>query len=133
MRRSMVFIAGPVLAVCAAVLAACVGQRPDAPPAAAVTPPTEWREGSLSSCPSVKADPECANHVSTGEQTAKWWQGFGDPVLSAVVEKALANNVDIAIAALRVEEARGLFGIAHGQLLPSAELDAGGKRERFLN
>jgi outer membrane protein, multidrug efflux system len=102
----------------AAMLAACAGQRPDAPPAAVVIPPVAWRDGSGG---------------STGEQAVAWWQGFGDPALSNVVEKALANNVDIAIAAERVEEARAQFGVARGQLLPSAELGAGGKRERFLN
>ena len=69
----------------------------------------------------------------SGEVTAAWWQGFGDPVLTKIVEHALANNVDIAIAAARVEEARAQFGAARGQLLPSVEFAAGGRRERFLN
>lgn len=102
----------------AAMLAACAGQRPDAPPAAAVVAPAAWRDG---------------NGTGTGVQTVVWWRGFGDPALGNVVEQALANNVDIAIAATRVEEARAQFGLARGQLLPSAELGAGAKRERFLN
>ena len=102
----------------AAMLAACAGPRPDPPPSAAVTAPGAWRDG---------------NSDGTGEQTVVWWRGFGDPVLSNFVEKGLANNVDIAMAAARVEEARAQFGIARGQLLPSVELGVGGKRERFLN
>ncbi len=102
----------------AAMLAACAGERPDPPPAAVVIPPVAWRDGSGG---------------STDAQIVTWWRGLGDPVLSNVVEKALANNVDIAIAVARVEEARAQFGVARGQLLPSAELGAGGKRERFLN
>ena len=101
----------------AALLAACAGTRPDAPPAAAVIAPATWRDGT----------------GSEGAVSATWWQGFGDPVLSQVVEKALANNVDIAIAAARVDEARAQFSAARGQLLPSADLLAGGRRERFLN
>jgi NodT family efflux transporter outer membrane factor (OMF) lipoprotein len=100
-----------------ALLAACAGQRPDAPPDAAVIPPAAWRDGGSGS----------------GEMTATWWRGFGDPVLTKVVETALAHNVDIAIAATRVEEARAQFGVARGQLLPSVEVSAGGKRERFLS
>lgn len=99
------------------LLAACAGPRPDAPPEAAVVVPEEWRDG--------------AN--GNGQVTATWWQDFGDPVLSKIVERALANNVDIAIAATRVEEARAQFGAARGQLLPSADLLAVGKRDRFLN
>ena len=101
-----------------AVLAACAGRRPDPPAAAAVIPPSAWRDGNVG---------------STGEQSVAWWRGFGDPALGNVVERALANNVDVAIAATRVEEARAQFGVARGQLLPSAELGAGGKRERFLD
>ena len=99
------------------LLAACAGPRPNAPPDAAIIAPDAWRDGA-------------SNGV---EITAEWWQGFGDPALTRIVEHALANNVDIAIAAARVEEARAQFGLARGQLLPSVELIAGGKRERFLS
>lgn len=103
--------------IATAILAACAGQRPDAPPDAAVIGPAAWRNGTDAS----------------GEITAAWWEGFGDPTLAEVVEKALANNVDIAIAATRVEEARAQFRTARGQLQPHAELFAGGRRERFLS
>jgi len=106
-----------IAAMLATMLAACAGRRPDAPATAEVVAPTAWRDG--------KSD--------GGEVPVAWWQGFGDPVLTQVVEKALANNVDIAIAAARVEEARAQFGAARGRLLPHAELIAGGRRERFLN
>lgn len=103
--------------VAATALAGCVGPRPNAPSAAAVSPPAAWR----------------GEFASSAEVAAGWWTGFGDPVLSRIVETALANNVDVAIAAARVEEARGQFRFAHGQLMPS--VGAGGvvRRERFLN
>lgn len=106
-----------VACLLATLLAACAGRRPEAPLNATVIPPAAWRDGN-------------AGGVET---TAAWWQGFRDPVLTKVVENALANNVDIAIAAARVEEARAQFGVARGQLLPNAELDTGVKGERFLN
>ena len=101
----------------AAMLAACAGPRPDAPPDAVVVPPAAWRDGA----------------VASGEMTTAWWQRFGDPALTKVVENAVANNLDIAIAAARVEEARAQFSAARGRLLPSASLLAGAQRERFLN
>jgi NodT family efflux transporter outer membrane factor (OMF) lipoprotein len=54
----------------------------------------------------------------------RWWSGFGDPVLTALVETALANNPDIALAAARVREARAQQQVARAALFPT--LDAGG-------
>ncbi|HEV8332676.1 MAG TPA: efflux transporter outer membrane subunit [Steroidobacteraceae bacterium] len=106
-----------IIGFVAALLAACAGPRPNTPADAAVSAPAAWRD---------RASGE-------GAMTAEWWQTFGDPALTLIVEHALANNVDIAIAAARVEEARAQFGAARGQLLPSVELLAGARRERFLN
>jgi multidrug efflux system outer membrane protein len=78
------------------------GKRADAPAAAAVAPPAGWRTQLPASGP-VRAD---------------WWQGFGDPALTALVERALANNIDIQIAAGRVEEARAAEALSRAQLLP---------------
>lgn len=97
-------------------LAACAGPRPSAPPDAAVIPPEAWRGTSSADAMSVT-----------------WWQGFGDPVLTNIVERALANNVDIAMTAARVEEARAQFAAARGESLPSVRLVTGGRRERFLS
>jgi NodT family efflux transporter outer membrane factor (OMF) lipoprotein len=100
-----------------ACAAGCAGPRPDAPKASAVTPPASWRTG----------------QPGLGEISAGWWQGFGDPVLTRIVETALANNDDMAIAAGRVEEARGQFRLARGALLPSLALGGGGGRERVVS
>ncbi|BCA58021.1 Fis family transcriptional regulator [Sphingomonas sp. HMP6] len=37
---------------------------------------------------------------------ARWWTTFGDPVLTALVERALKDSPDVAIAASRVRQAR---------------------------
>jgi outer membrane protein, multidrug efflux system len=107
-----------VTCLLAATLVACVGQRPNAPTAAAVIPPASWRGQGAS---------------GAEELTTAWWQSFGDSTLSAIVERALANNVDIAIATTRVEAARAQFRLARGQLLPSIALGAGAKRDRSLD
>jgi NodT family efflux transporter outer membrane factor (OMF) lipoprotein len=100
-------------------LAGCgAGERPAAPSTAVVLPPAGWRD-------SVEGDAATA---------ADWWRGFGDPVLAAVVEKALANNSDILIAAARVEEARAQFKLARAQQLPTLSGVFGGKaRDRSVS
>ena len=48
----------------------------------------------------------------------RWWELFGDTTLDALVEQALANNRDVAVAASRVEEARQNLGVVRAQFLP---------------
>jgi NodT family efflux transporter outer membrane factor (OMF) lipoprotein len=55
---------------------------------------------------------------------AAWWRAFGDPMLDKVVKQALAENLDLAQAIARVQQARAAAGIARAALLPSAELNA---------
>jgi NodT family efflux transporter outer membrane factor (OMF) lipoprotein len=50
---------------------------------------------------------------------ARWWAGFGDPLLTDLVEKALAQNLDIAQAVARVTQARAGLHAADAALLPS--------------
>lgn len=53
-----------------------------------------------------------------------WWKGFNDPVLDRLVERALAQNLDLAQAAARVTQARAGLRAATAALLPSASLQA---------
>ncbi len=62
-----------------------------------------------------------------------WWRGFGDPVLTALVEKALANNPDLGIAAARVREARANEQAARAQLLPTLDTGLGLGRSRTVS
>ena len=99
------------------LLTACVGSRPEPPTHASVTPPQIWR-----------------TDVSPGGGiSSNWWQAFGDPVLTRVVDSAVDNNVDIGLAAARVAEARGQFHLAKAQALPNVVGIAGGGRQRDLN
>ncbi|GGB32016.1 RND transporter NodT [Sphingomonas metalli] len=85
-------------------LTGCVarGPRRDPPATATASVPGGWRT-------------PVANGVAIA---GDWWTAFGDPVLTALVERALANNVDIAIAASRIEEARAAEALARAQLSP---------------
>jgi len=104
-----------VLATSALALSACAPALQEAPLGAAVAPPTEWRT-SLDVTAPVEKD---------------WWDAFGDPQLSRLVEQARANNPDVQIAAARVEEARATELASRGFLLPAvgAGVEGGVRRE----
>jgi NodT family efflux transporter outer membrane factor (OMF) lipoprotein len=63
----------------------------------------------------------------------RWWQGFGDPALERLVDAALADNVDIAIAVARIREARAQESLARASLLPTLDANAGGSHGRSVN
>lgn len=51
-----------------------------------------------------------------------WWHSFGDPLLAAYVERALAQNLDLDQARARVVQARAALRSADAALLPSAQV-----------
>lgn len=61
---------------------------------------------------------------------ASWWRRFGDPALSALIERALAANLDIRLAALRVEEARAGTRGARSRQTPTLALNASASDQR---
>lgn len=50
---------------------------------------------------------------------AQWWTGFSDPVLTGLVERSLAQNLDIDAAGARLRQARAAVASARGAQLPS--------------
>jgi multidrug efflux system outer membrane protein len=60
----------------------------------------------------------------------RWWTLYRDPALDRLVEEALANNRDLAIAAARVEEARALLRITDSARAPTIDATAGVDRTR---
>jgi len=55
-----------------------------------------------------------------------WLASFNDPGLTTVVNEAIANNLDLRVAAGRVDVVRQQVGIVSAKLKPSVGLDAGG-------
>jgi NodT family efflux transporter outer membrane factor (OMF) lipoprotein len=53
-----------------------------------------------------------------------WWQGFGDPQLTALMDRAHTGNLDIAQAAARLRQADARARQAGAALLPSLGLNA---------
>jgi outer membrane protein, multidrug efflux system len=61
-----------------------------------------------------------------------WWEAFKDEQLKSLIDTALANNYDLAIAVSRVEQARQLAAVARSQFLPVVNYSVGasdGKNE----
>jgi multidrug efflux system outer membrane protein len=52
---------------------------------------------------------------------APWFEVFDDPGLQRLVREALANNLDLRIAAARVEEARARAGVVKSFLYPQVD------------
>jgi len=61
---------------------------------------------------------------------AQWWKTFNDPMLTRLVQDAVATNLDLQIAQVRVREARASRGIAAGGLWPAASATAAYQRTR---
>jgi multidrug efflux system outer membrane protein len=79
--------------------------------------------------PAPEAPPRWSEAPAAPAATGTWWRSFEDPLLSSLVERALAANLDLRIAAARVEEARALRGVAGAARWP--QLDAGGSYRRL--
>ena len=61
-----------------------------------------------------------------------WREFFQNTELQQVIEQALTNNRDLKTTALRIEEARALYGIQRADQLPTVNATAGGTNTRAL-
>jgi NodT family efflux transporter outer membrane factor (OMF) lipoprotein len=66
-----------------------------------------------------------------GDLTA-WWTQFNDPLLTSVVERARANNLDIAQSVARLRQARESLVQSRAQLLPTLNGSGGYTRSQSI-
>jgi outer membrane protein, multidrug efflux system len=59
-----------------------------------------------------------------------WWTNFDEPALNALVDEALANNLDLQAAMARVDTARAQVKLASADLYPSLNLGVNAERSR---
>ncbi len=59
-----------------------------------------------------------------------WWQGFDDPELTTIVERVIAQNLDLAASQERVAQARAASRRASAARLPEGSANASAARER---
>ena len=52
-----------------------------------------------------------------------WWNGFNDPALERIIERVLAQNLDLDAAMARVDQARAVAKQAGARQLPSGDLN----------
>ena len=60
----------------------------------------------------------------------RWWEQFGDPVLTGLIESALKENRDLVIAAARVDAFIGALVSTRAQLYPQANYSGDATRAR---
>ncbi|NYE64081.1 NodT family efflux transporter outer membrane factor (OMF) lipoprotein [Duganella sp. 1224] len=109
---SAALLALTALAGCATVPAY---QRPDAPLAPAYHS-ADALAGRAAALPAPALD--------------SWWTGFDDPALQRIVARVLAQNLDLAAAMARVDQARAAARMADARLLPEGALTASAAHQR---
>jgi multidrug efflux system outer membrane protein len=69
--------------------------------------------------------------VSTKQPpNADWWNSFHDEELTRLIRRVVANNLDLRLAAARVDEARAARGVAKSAFYPSVGVTASADRQR---
>lgn len=63
----------------------------------------------------------------------KWWQSFDDPTLSSLIERAVANNLDVKQAESRIRQARAQLGINAADFYPTVDATGNVTRQRSSN
>jgi NodT family efflux transporter outer membrane factor (OMF) lipoprotein len=76
-----------------------------------------------------------ASHNARSGNTAApqldaWWNGFNDPALLRIVNRVLAQNLDLEASLARIEQARAGAKAAGARELPSGMLNASAVRQR---
>lgn len=82
--------------------------------------------------PAVYANAAAAP-TAPGQPTAStvaWQDYFTDPRLAGLIETALANNRDLQVSILNIEQARAQFRISRAALFPALNASATGSRQR---
>ena len=69
--------------------------------------------------------------VSTKQPpNADWWNSFHDEELTRLIRRGVANNLDLRLAAARVDEARAARGVAKSAFYPSVGVTTSAERLR---
>ena len=61
------------------------------------------------------------NKTASPTNLAIWWGTLNDPVLSSLIDRAVANNLDLKEARARVRESRARSGISRADLFPAID------------
>jgi multidrug efflux system outer membrane protein len=78
--------------------------------------------------PAVYPGAQAASTASSPASTLAWQDFFTDPRLAKLIETALANNRDLRMSVLNIEQARAQFQIQRAAQFPALDLSASGSR-----
>ncbi len=78
-----------------------------------------YRRPEMALTPAFHTAPPAASTATTSLDA--WWTGFGDPELTAVVQRAGAQNLDLAEARARLLQSRAAAKAAGAALLPTLD------------
>jgi NodT family efflux transporter outer membrane factor (OMF) lipoprotein len=91
---------------------------------------TAGRSQTPSTLSSSWATTSARGTVSQQPPTPEWWTSFQDAELTQLIQRAVASNLDLQLAAARVEEARAVRGIEKSALYPSLGASTSVTRQR---
>ncbi|MBL9076181.1 MAG: efflux transporter outer membrane subunit [Planctomycetes bacterium] len=92
--------------------------------AAACTVGPDYEAPELS-LPATFAETRAAGLADGPAADVRWWQGFGDPKLGELVDRALLHNHDLRASLARLASARALHGVAAADRWPQLDANAG--------
>lgn len=99
-----------IFAVALLAAAGCASVGPDySPPQVEV--PAAWQRG-----------------AAEKEDLSRWWERLGDPLLSELMEEALAGSLDLRAAQARLRQARAQRALAGAQRFPTLSVSASASR-----
>ena len=87
-----------------------------------VRPPVEMPDSTL-----YMQDYTVEDSLALALADTTWWELFGDTVLTYLIKTAVQENNDIKIAAARVDEFMGLYGINQSDYYPKFDAGASGR------
>jgi outer membrane protein, multidrug efflux system len=88
--------------------------------------PAQW------SSPSTAPAAQPTSTVNTGApDLSTWWAEFNDPVLSSLIERSRASNLDLRAAVLRITESRAQYDVSAASFWPTLSANASYTRQRI--
>ena len=71
-----------------------------------------------------------AKKTSDPRELSRWWTTLNDPILTGLIDRAVAKNLDVKVAIARVNESRARLGIIRASYFPTVDGSASGTVSR---
>ena len=81
--------------------------------------------------PATQPTTQPLTQASAPVDLTRWWDAFNDAQLTSLIARAVASNLDVRVAELRLREARYQLQMQRTGLFPVANANASYQRDRF--